>query len=81
MTEYLFSFEAPLVVIIEYVPHGDLLGYLRKSRGLQDNYFNDPDTKPSSSLSPNQLFSFALDIAKGMEHLSSHKVSRTPVTD
>ena len=36
----------PLLVLIEYVPYGDLLGYLRKSRGLSDTYFNDPDRKP-----------------------------------
>ena len=36
----------PLFVLIEYVPFGDLLGYLRKSRGLNDTYFKDPDIKP-----------------------------------
>ena len=36
----------PIMVIIEYVPYGDLLGYLRKSRGLNDTYYKDPDVKP-----------------------------------
>ena len=62
------------MVITEYVPYGDLLGFLRKSRGLQDNYYNDPDIKPQSSLRPKQLFGFAWDIANGMEFLASEKV-------
>lgn len=62
------------MVITEYVPYGDLLGFLRKSRGLQDNYYKDPDIKPQSSLRPKQLFGFAWDIASGMEFLASEKV-------
>lgn len=62
------------MVITEYVPYGDLLGFLRKSRGLQDNYYKDPDIKPQSSLRPKQLFGFAWDIASGMEFLASEKI-------
>lgn len=62
------------MAITEYVPYGDLLGYLRKSRGLNDTYYNDPDFEPQSSLRPKQLFRFALDIADGMNFLSSKKV-------
>ena len=41
----------PLLVLIEYVPFGDLLGYLRKSRGLNDTYYNiKPDPDISGSL-------------------------------
>jgi len=61
--------------ITEYVPYGDLLGYLRKSRGLLDTYYNDPEIKPQSSLSSKQLFGFSWDIANGMEFLSSKKVN------
>lgn len=64
----------PVMVITEYVPYGDLLGFLRKSRGLQDNYYKDPDIKPQSSLRPKQLFGFAWDIANGMEFLASEKI-------
>ena len=60
--------------ITEYAPFGDLLGYLRKSRGLRDTYYNDPDIKPHSSLRSKQLLGFSLDIASGMEFLSSKKV-------
>lgn len=68
------------MAITEYVPYGDLLGYLRKSRGLHDTYYKDPDFKPQSSLRPKQLFGFALDIANGMEFLSSKKVHFDDVT-
>ena len=64
----------PLLVLIEYVPYGDLLGYLRKSRGLNDTYFKDPDVKPLTSLTAEQLMRFAWQVADGMLYLSSRKV-------
>ncbi|XP_067031701.1 fibroblast growth factor receptor-like isoform X3 [Acropora muricata] len=64
----------PLWVLIEYVPYGDLLGYLRKSRGLNDTYYKDPDIKPKSSLTSQQLMKFAWQIADGMSYLSLKKV-------
>ncbi|KAL9966768.1 hypothetical protein ACROYT_G024888 [Oculina patagonica] len=64
----------PLLVVIEYVPFGDLLGYLRKSRGLNDTYFKDPDVKPQTSLTAEQLMRFAWQIADGMFYLSSKKI-------
>ncbi|CAH3185796.1 unnamed protein product, partial [Porites lobata] len=64
----------PLLVLIEYVPYGDLLGYLRKSRGLNDTYFKDPDSKPQTTLSADQLMKFAWQVADGMCYLSSKKV-------
>ena len=65
----------PLLVLIEYVPYGDLLGYLRRSRGLNDTYFKDPDVKPQTSLTSQQLMKFAWQIADGMNYLSSRSVS------
>ena len=65
----------PLLVLIEYVPYGDLLGYLRKSRGLNDTYYKDPDIKPKTSLTSQQLMKFAWQIADGMSYLSLRKVS------
>ena len=62
-------------MVIEYVPYGDLLGYLRKSRGLNDTYYKDPDIKPQSSLTSQQLMKFAWQIADGMSYLSSRSVS------
>ena len=72
----LFTFcSEPFLVLIEYVPFGDLLGYLRKSRGLNDTYFKDPDIKPQTSLTSQQLMKFAWQIADGMSYLSSKSVS------
>ena len=62
-------------MLIEYVPYGDLLGYLRKSRGLNDTYFKDPDIKPKTSLTSQQLMKFAWEIADGMSYLSLRKAS------
>ncbi|XP_068686971.1 fibroblast growth factor receptor 3-like isoform X2 [Montipora foliosa] len=64
----------PQLVLIEYVPYGDLLGYLRKSRGLNDTYYKDPDIKPQSSLTSQQLMKFAWQIADGMNYLSLRKI-------
>ena len=68
------SFIDPLLVLIEYVPFGDLLGYLRKSRGLNDTYYKDPDVKPQTRLTAGQLMKFAWQVADGMCYLSSKKV-------
>ena len=62
------------MVLIEYVPYGDLLGFLRKSRGLNDTYFKDPDMKPQTNLTAEQLMKFAWQVADGMCYLSSRKV-------
>ena len=71
---FLFYAE-PMLVLIEYVPFGDLLGHLRKSRGLNDTYFRNPDIKPQTNLTAEQLMKFAWQIADGMCYLSSKKVS------
>ena len=73
-------FTGPLMVLIEYVPYGDLLGYLRKSRGLNDTYFEDPDIKPQSNLTSEQLMKFAWQVADGMSYLSSIPVSRNTIS-
>ena len=68
----------PLLVLIEYVPFGDLLGYLRKSRGLNDTYYKDPDVKPQTSLTAEQLMRFAWQVTDGMCYLSSKMYYATP---
>ena len=61
------------MVLIEYVPYGDLLGYLRRSRGLNDTYYKDPDVKPRTTLTSRELTMFASQIADGMLFLSMNK--------
>ena len=75
-----FMLEPPMV-IIEYVPYGDLLGYLRKSRGLNDNYYKDPDVKPNTNLTSQQLMTFAWQVTDGMNYLSSKKVTKVIVVN
>ena len=70
----LLWFADPVLVLIEYIPYGDLLGYLRKSRGLNDTYFKDPEVKPQTNLTSQQLMQFAWQIADGMSYLCSSKV-------
>ena len=76
-----YIFLDPLLVLIEYVPYGDLLGYLRKSRHLEDNYFKDPDIKPQTSLTSQQLMKFSWQVADGMHYLSSKNVSWSQYTN
>ncbi|XP_068685071.1 tyrosine-protein kinase SRK3-like [Montipora foliosa] len=64
----------PIMVMFEYIPYGDLLGFLKRSRGLDDQYFNDPDIKPKSSLTSEQLLKFAGEIADGMAYLKANKI-------
>ncbi|XP_066027920.1 ephrin type-A receptor 3 isoform X3 [Pocillopora verrucosa] len=63
----------PLLVVLEYLPYGDLLGYLRKSRGIEDAY-NTGERRPSSALTEKDLLSFAWMIADGMNYFSAMEI-------
>ena len=63
----------PLLIVFEYLPYGDLLGYLRKSRGHLDNY-NTGEKKPASKLTAKDLLSFAWMLGDGMQYLATMKV-------
>ena len=69
-----FDISDPLYIVLEYLPHGDLLGYLRKSRGHEDTY-NTGEKRPSSKLTEKDLLSFAWMIADGMSYLATMKVN------
>lgn len=62
-------------MFLELVTYGDLLGYLRKSRGEDDTYYINKDLKNPKAVDPQHLFSFALDVAKGMAFLAENKVT------
>ncbi|XP_033636580.1 hepatocyte growth factor receptor-like [Asterias rubens] len=58
--------EGILYVAMEYLSNGDLRCYLRKARSMEDD--------GQASLSPQKLLQFALDVAKGMQHLAAYGV-------
>ena len=66
-----------MLIILEYLPYGDLLGYLRKSRGHEDPY-NTGEKRPSSRLTEKDLLSFAWMIADGMNYLATMRVHHVP---
>ena len=61
------------MLILEYAPYGDLLGYLRKSRGVEDKYYSTPEFC-QQEVTPYDLLSFAQQISAGMSFLASKKV-------
>ena len=68
-----FITEPPLV-ILEFVAHGDLLGFLKRSRGETDDYYDLKRKEIPRKISIQQLYKFASDIARGMEFISAHQV-------
>ena len=65
----------PPFVILEFAPHGDLLGYLKKSKGETDDYYYLRSAEVPQEIPTKQLYKFASDIARGMEFISAHQVS------
>jgi len=68
-------YTGPPLVILEFVPHGDLLGYLKKSKGEADDYYNLRSAEVPQKIPTQQLYRFASDIARGMEYIAAHQVS------
>lgn len=58
-----------VVTIVEFLPAGDLLDYLRKSRKYATEH------GVSSNLTEADFLNFACDITSGMVHLAEHNVS------
>ena len=65
--------DASLMLVLEYAPYGDLLGYLRKSRGLEDKYYSSAESC-QQEVTSYDLLSFAQQISAGMSFLASKKV-------
>ena len=61
----LLSFSGPLYVVVEYAPNGNLRQFLRDRR---------PTREYQTTLTLMDLVSFAYQIVRGMEYLSSKKV-------
>ena len=69
-----FLFSGLPLVILEFVPHGDLLGYLRKSNGENDDFYDLKSKEVPPRIPERQLYQFSADIARGMEFISAHQV-------
>lgn len=66
-----------MYVVMEYMCHGDLLGFLRASRGHYGVYHVSPGTRyqpPTFNLCSRDLLNFATKIANGMRYLADRKV-------
>ena len=74
----LLSLLDPITIIMEYVPYGDLLGYMRTSRGLHDEHYKAEKSRVND-LGSAELMSFAEQIASAMAHLERHKVSNLSI--
>ena len=62
------------MIILEFLPFGDLLGYLRGSRGHSDRHWTG-ELPPRTNLTSNTLCRFAFMIAEGMSFLAENKVT------
>ena len=72
-SEYSIFSTEPFCAIVEYMQYGDLLGFLRKSRGLKDDFYQT-QTDIKDFLTSKELLSFAVDTARGMDFLAANKV-------
>eukprot|EP00794_Sanderia_malayensis_P015257 gene15257-16832_t len=65
------SKKGPRCIILEFLANGNLLTFLRKSRGYDDTSVMDVHT---STLTSRQLIEFSFMIANGMNHLASNNI-------
>lgn len=64
------------MIIMEYTPHGDLLGFMRRSRGMEDRHriMGEP-SDATREVTNYELVKFAQQVACGMQYLKSKGVN------
>ena len=60
-------------MVLEIAENGSLIEFLKKNRSKNENYEGE-GAAVSDGLSTDMKLSIALDVAKGMAHLASHRV-------
>lgn len=71
------SVSRPVYMVMEYMCHGDLLGFLRTTRGHTDMYSVFPGTKKLPThlkLTSRDLLNIIRQVATGMQFLSEQKI-------
>lgn len=68
----LFYLIGPLMILVEFAEHGNLLSYLRENR--KQNYENMNEY--TLEISAAERLKIACDVCAGMSHLAAMKVSR-----
>ena len=64
-----FTYTVHPILLMEFLPCGDLLGFLRKSRGIVDKYYRGEGEV--ANVKTYDLVSFSNQIATGMVFLPS----------
>ncbi|EZA58164.1 Fibroblast growth factor receptor [Ooceraea biroi] len=66
----------PICILLEYMEGGDLLAYLHSRRGIESSDASlSKENDLHGAIEKQQFMKFALDIAKGMEHLEGKRIT------
>ena len=74
MVKMLHACAGPLYVIVEYAPHGNLREFLRECQTVCDDGTHQQNSSVPT-LTYKDLVSFAFQVARGLEYMSSHMVN------
>ena len=76
---FLFCFQEPFYLIMEYAPHGNLQNHLRGIRNAPESPYNNVESGRREFLTPAEILQFGSQIANGMMYLASKQVRLYPL--